>query len=209
MFDFADWINGVETPAETVVVFQKPGLIAEIARVQDEPEPIEAVLGEAGKAGKLARLHAELQASKSIWYISPLHRDTEKAILKQFPDVSMPRFAVSPPVLADRANDRQSEAFIGAFEAWKFKQEQWLAENAEAVNAATEEMQQVALMRGAARLAAAVTYIEVQGEKHSAQLTPQDIIELERQLGSPQVELLVEALNRVSTEAPQEPDPTN
>lgn len=213
-FDFAEWLAGVEEPAEAVTIYQKPGLVAQIAALQESLPPegakVERGLGDADPQQKLKDLREALAASRTVWYVSPLTREDEQAIEAAFPEPAPPPvFPDDPPQLATRATEAQSRAFTDGWAAWQEAKGRWEAEHADQLTAWKAEAEDVSLKRGAARLAQSISWIEAGGQREQPHLTGDDILALERKLGQPQISLLVEALDRVNSEPPAEPDPTS
>ena len=216
LFDFNDWLDGIETPAEGVTVYQKPGLIGRLAKLQETidelPPNKEQTIGEVSPQAEVERLRREIAASKTVWYISPLTREDEQAVEEAYPEPELGiKFEEKPPRLADRATKEQTDAFLAAWGSFKELQKAWEVENADVIEEFQRKIQQVALDRGATRIAMSVNYIETFDTNgvptlRKVSLSADDVKAAERKLGQAQMGLLVEALERVSTKV-QEPDP--
>ena len=218
LFNMNDWLEGIEQPAEGVTIYQKPGLIAQLAKAEEalaaaKSVPTELAMGEVSPAAKVAELRRMIAQSKTVWYVSPLDRETEKALRRQHPEPKLAEtFDVPPPRLADRANVEQSIAFQAAIGAWKIEHDQWNRAHAQMLEEYQEALEQYQLALGYARIAASVTYIETFDEagnstRRAVSMTPEQIKKAEDRLGQPQIQLIVEAMDRVATEVPSEPDP--
>lgn len=217
-FDFTEWLGGVEIPAEGVTVYQKPGLIGQLKKAQEvvaalgEAHFSERAIGDYDPRQEVERLKLEIARSKTVWYLAPLDRDVERKIAEAYPEPEPPlRFTEEPPRLADRATVEQSQAFMEAWAAYQAHRQLWEEENQAVLNEWREKVAEVAIMRGAERLAKSVAYIDSYDEegrvtRKVVHLTADNILEAERRLGVPQMTVLSEALGRVSRQV-IEPDP--
>ncbi len=213
MFNFDDWLAGVETPAEAVTIYQKPGLIPRIEVLKESIEyNQERSLGDSDPKEELLKLEEELENSRTVWYMSPITQETRQAIEKAIPTPRMPknlRFNDPIPQLSQRATEKQSEAFVGAWTAYQIAKQEWDQDHEEELAEFQLEILDAATKQGAEMIAQSVTYIETaDGKRSPVKLTAAQILELQRKIGEPQIGLLVEAMNRISQEVPEAPDPT-
>lgn len=217
-FDFNDWLSGVETPAETVTIFEKPLLVGAIHDLKEElaatPPNTDRAIGDPDVHGdlqkRIAALSEELAASKATFYVSAVSPEDDAAIFRAHPDPAKTVvFDEKPPRLGANATEAQSQAYLKAWAAFETRQQMWLEEHAQELEEWRIAAQEVAAKRGAERLARAITYIRRAGqeEKQRVNLSADNIQALQHKIGQPQMGLLVEALERVSSQVPEDPDP--
>ena len=206
-----EWQGGVRAPVTTVHIFKRPDLIAELGKLQDlkergqSPELFESTIGERSKFDQVRR---ELEESLVIFHFAPIDEDDDRAILAAHPDPDgEPVFSEAPPALPQRATDKQSEAFLAAHKAWQARKEAWARENHESIADYQRRLTDVATDRGAERLARSLVAIEEGDVKRDVRWTADQIKQLRRRIGGPQLGLLIEAMQEANTKAPEVPDP--
>ena len=209
--NFEEWLGGVRAPVTTAHIFKRPDLIAELDKLQDlkergqHPELFEPTLGERSRLDQVRR---ELEESLVIFHFAPIDEGDDRAILAAHPDPDgEPVFAEAPPALPQRATDKQSEAFLAAHRAWQERKEAWARESREAIADYQRRFTDVATDRGAERLARSLVAIEEGDVKREVRWTADQIKQLRRRIGGPQLALLIEAMQEANTRAPQVPDP--
>ena len=209
--NFEEWLGGVRAPVTTAHIFKRPDLIAELDKLQDlkergqHPELFEPTLGERSKLDQVRR---ELEESLVIFHFAPIDEDDDRAILAALPDPDgEPVFSEAPPALPQRATDKQSEAFLAAHRAWQERKEAWARENREVIADHQRRLVDVYNDRGAERLARSLVAIEEGDVKRDVRWTADQIKQLRRRIGGPQLGLLIEAMQEANTRAPKVPDP--
>lgn len=209
--NFEEWLGGVRAPVTTAHIFKRPDLIAELGKLQDlkergqSPELFEPTLGERSRLDQVRR---ELEESLVIFHFAPIDEDDDRAILAAHPDPDgEPVFSEAPPALPQRATEMQSEAFLAAHKAWQARKEAWARENREAIADHQRRLVDVYNDRGAERLARSLVAIEEGDVKRDVRWTADQIKQLRRRIGGPQLGLLIEAMQEANTRAPKVPDP--
>ena len=209
--NFEEWLGGVRAPVTTAHIFKRPDLIAELGKLQDlkergqHPELFEPTLGERSRLDQVRR---ELEESLVIFHFAPIDEDDDRAILAAHPDPDgEPVFSEAPPALPQRATDKQSEAFLAAHRAWQERKEAWARENREVIADHQRRLVDVYNDRGAERLARSLVAIEEGDVKRDVRWTADQIKQLRRRIGGPQLGLLIEAMQEANTRAPEVPDP--
>lgn len=208
---FEEWLSGVRAPVTTAHIFKRPDLIAELGKLQglkergQHPELFEPTLGERSRLDQVRR---ELEESLVIFHFAPIDEDDDRAVLAAHPDPDgEPVFSEAPPALPQRATDKQSEAFLAAHRAWQERKEAWARENREVIADYQRRLTDVATDRGAERLARSLVAIEEGDVKRDVRWTADQIKQLRRRIGGPQLGLLIEAMQEANTKAPEVPDP--
>ncbi len=209
--NFEEWLSGVRAPVTTAHIFKRPDLIAELGKLQDlkergqHPELFESAIGEQSRLDQVRR---ELEESLVIFHFAPIDEDDDRAILAAHPDPDgEPVFAEAPPALPQRATDKQSEAFLAAHRAWQERKEAWARENREVIADHQRRLVDVYNDRGAERLARSLAAVEEGGVKRDVRWTADQIKQLRRRIGGPQLGLLIEAMQQANSTPPKEPDP--
>ena len=209
--NFEEWLSGVRAPVTTAHIFKRPDLIAELGKLQDlqergqHPELFEPTLGERSRLDQVRR---ELEESLVIFHFAPIDEDDDRAILAAHPDPDgEPVFSEAPPALPQRATEKQSESFLAAHKAWQERKEAWARENREVIADHQRRLVDVYNDRGAERLARSLVAIEEGDVKRDVRWTADQIKQLRRRIGGPQLGLLIEAMQEANTKAPEVPDP--
>lgn len=221
-FDFNQWLTEARVATRSVDVIQRPDLIADYQEWQrrfdrakltqpavekmergiGDPDPI-ALLEDEGRA-----LLEQIQASRSTFYLSALSETDQKGIEAAFPLPDSPvTFDLELPVLADGATEKQADAFLAAWDAWKVAQARFVDENAEILTKHQEAWNQANQDRNAERLARSITAIRQGGELHKVRLSSDQVRVLAKKIGNPQVDRLIAALNAANTDDPEKAVP--
>ena len=211
MLNFEEWLSGVRSPVESVHIYKRPDLIAELGKLRDlkerglKPELFEGTLGD---PSRYDTVRGELEASLAIFNFAPIDDSDEDAIIAAHPEPEgRPLFREAPPALPQRATEKQSEAFLAAHKAWQDRKESWTERHADEIANWSRNFNQVLSSRGAERLARSLVSIDEGGEVTEVRWTAEQIRQLKRRIGNPQMGLLIEAMNRACTKPPEEPDP--
>lgn len=219
-FDFNQWLTEARVATRSVDILQRPDLIGEYEEwrrqyeraVAARPSVSERTLGEQDPVDVLEaqgrQLLAQIQAARTTWYLAALSDRTEKAVEAAYPLPESPVvFDLALPVMADSATEKQADAFLGAWEAWKIAQARFVDDNAEVLVPFQAEWEEAQRNRQAERLARSVTAIRAGGVLNKVRLTADQVLAMEATLGKAQVGKLLETLAHANDDDPEQAVP--
>ncbi|WP_102508092.1 hypothetical protein [Sanguibacter massiliensis] len=212
------WLGGATVAEAAVEVYQRPDLLARIEEWQRRYERAEqSDVGErsAGEEDPLAALEAEgealvaeLEASKSVWFLRALSSDDERAVNEAHPLPEKPEtFAEKPPFMQARPTDAQARAFTQAYLAWEERKRLFSVEHAAEADAYREAVTAALIARGAEKIVRALSRIEVGGEVIATSITLDQAQSLPARLGEVQVGKILEAIDAATNLEPSLPAP--
>lgn len=216
--DLEAWLGGATVAEASVEVYQRPDLLARIEEWRRRYERAEqSDVGErsAGEEDPLAALEAEgealvaeLEASKSVWFLRALSSADEKAIDEAHPFPERPSvFAEKPPFMQARPTEAQARAFSQAYEAWGVRKKMFDAEHAASMDAYVQGATSALIARGAEKIVRALSRIEVGGEVIASSITLEQAMGLPARLGEVQVGKIIEAIDAATNLEPGVPAP--
>lgn len=213
-FDFGAWLAGASATTTSVDILQNPALLGKYeswqrrysraSRTADErsagePDPLKALEAEG------ERLLSQIEESRSVWHVRALTADDERAILAAFPDPKGPEgFDERPPRLTSSPTEAQAKAFSYGYQAYEKRMAMWVEAHRAELDAYGESLRQVAISRGAERISRAVVLIE-QGGRQISKITAEHAEQLPQAIGEAQVEVLLQAIAKASTDVPEVP----
>lgn len=221
IFDFSQWLTEARVATRSVDVFQRPDLIGNLqdwqrrmdaAKKAAEGKPVETALGERSPIQVLEEegdyLLEQVQAARTVWYLAALTDRTEESIEKAFPLPAPPVvFDLAVPRMPDSPTEKQAEAFLAAWEAWKVEETRFLDEHADVFTAYQDAWNEVVRNRQAERIAQSVVSIVQGGVRHKVELTSDQVKTLETVLGKPQIDKILQALEQAKNEDPEKAVP--
>lgn len=217
-FDFDSWLIDAQPAQTSVVILQRPDLLAAYQEWQERWTQASKEGGDIDRdlsqPSALLALHHEgeqllneLRAARSIWYLRAIDREDEAAIQKAFPLPEAPvRFQRRIPTMADRPTEAQSLAFTMAWTAYTEAKARWEEENEPVLAPWRQEYEDAVITRAAERIARSLVKIEQNGKTARPRLTADQVKELEKRIGQPQIGMLMQAVERVTTQAPSDPE---
>lgn len=209
MFDFDSWLAGAGLPQSSVEILQRPELLARLADMERRARRLSADRGIADDdvVGDVAALLAEVEASRTVWFVRALTSEDVDAILAAHPIDPTPRFTGRLPAVVPNPTEAQARAFLGMWESYEAQRERWQAEHAADLEAHAARSVEAMRARGAERISRAVVRIEQQGQVIADHVTVVQAMALPRVLGEPQVAAILAAIDAASDSVPEvDPD---
>lgn len=214
--NLTDWLSGATVAEMSVDVYQRPDLLGKInewerrlerataagdaERSAGEPDPIAALEAE-GEA-----LLAELEASKSVWYMRALSSDDEDAINEAHPLPEPPaRFAEKPPVLTARPTEVQSQAFLKAHEAYEQRKTLHDEERRPDAEKYVKQLTVTLKARGVEKIVRSLARIEAGGSVIATAITAEQAATLPAKIGEQQTGKILEAIADATQIEPELP----
>lgn len=214
--DFDAWLAGAGLAQGSVEILQKPALLAQwddLARRYERAQDL-AAAGEAGITDEAphadlereaAELLAELEASRTILHVRALIPSDLAAILAAHPVKPGPQFRDKIPSVQPNPTENQSKAWLGMWEAYGLRKEEWEADNAAAIDAHREETLAALLAQGAEKVSRSVTRVEQGGRVIAEHITVDQVMKLAEMIGDAQVSKIIAKIDEVSAAAPEVP----
>lgn len=217
-FDFDQWLTESRVAQTSVEVLQRPDLLAEVEdwkrrmerakslpanpdRSFGEADPVEALKAE-GQA-----LIEQIRDSRATFYLAALDAKDERAIEAAHPMPDPPVMFDRPlPELSDRATDAQAQAFLGAWDAWKQAKDEFISAHVDVLAPWQEQTERILELRGAERVARSVVSMKQHGVTTKLHLTAEQVLKMQETFGKPQMSLFIEALDKLKTNPPKEPE---
>ena len=215
--DFESWLSGASATTTSIEILQTPALLGRYeswlrrynrARAADvgsersasDPDPVKALEAEG------VALLDEIERSRSTWHVRALSGDDNRGIIEAHPDPVAPEgFTEKPPRIVTSPTEAQAKAFSQGYEAWSHRQQLWVSENRAQLEAYGEALRQINVDRGAEKIARAVVRVEQGGRVVTERVTAEQALALPARIGEAQVAVLLDAINRASTEVPEVP----
>lgn len=216
--NLTDWLAGATVAESAVEIYQNAALLGRIEEWEgryaraESADDSESVLGEASQTQALEAegrgLLAELEASKSVWYMRALSSQDGLAIEGAHPLPERPaRFEEKPPFLQARPTEAQARAFIKAMEAWEARREAFAeahrADAEEYVAAATKAL----VARGAEKIVRSLSRIEVGGEVIAESIAIDQARSLGERIGEAQLGKILGSIEAATNAEPSMPAP--
>lgn len=214
--DFDAWLDGASLTEASVDIMQDASLMGRYAdwlrrferaaaqpraeRSMGEPDPMATIAVE-GEA-----LLAEVEASRSTWFVRGLTMDDITAIQEAFPDPpAAPSYTKPMPELQRSPTDAQARAYLAAVEGWEVGQRRHAEEHAEAIDVWAKAQLGTLTSRGAEKIARAVVRIEQGGRVVAESITADQARRLPSRLGEAQVKKILDAIDAATAEVPEVP----
>lgn len=216
VFDFDAWLDGASPTTTSVDILQNPSLLGKYEDWQRRYQRAknlgseELGIGEVNPVTALEaegeQLLTELEQSRAVWHVRGLTGDDDKAIRVAHPDPKPPAgFDEQPPKIVTAPTEAQAKAFSQGYEAWQHRQQAWVETHRAEIEKYGEDLEQVALARGAERISRAIVKVEQAGRIVTTHITAEQALALPQRIGEPQVAVLIAAIGRASTEVPEVP----
>lgn len=219
-FSFEEFISGANVAELSVDIFQDGSLLGLFDEWKrrferaDRETPVERSAGEVSPLAALeaegAKLLAELEASKTVWFVRGLTTEDEIAIdaAHPIPESPVKAFTEAPPTHIRNGTEKQAEAFIAAYTSWITRRDEFNSAQQERPEAKAwmVEAQEAVFARGAEKISRAFRRIERDGE--TVTTTPPSIEQIRRlptAIGEMQVAKLVNAVEEASSVMPEVP----
>lgn len=219
-FDFNQWLTEARIATRSVDVLQRPDLIGEYQEWQRQYDRVKAAapsisersMGELDPVQALEvegrKLLEQIQASRATFYIAAVSDEDEKAIEAAFPLPEAPvTFDLELPTMADHATEKQADAFLAAWEAWKVAQARFVDQHAGVLQEFQDAWNAENENRNIERICRAVTAVRVGGELHKIRLTPDQVRDMEAHLGKPQIGKILQAIAQAGEDDPEKAVP--
>lgn len=220
-FDFERWLTEARIAQGTVEILQRPDLLADYqdwqrrydrAQKLAQAAPDERTIGDGDPLAELKEegrnLAAAIRAARTTWYLAALSFPDEEAIEQAHPIPDPPiRYARQLPSLPQNATETQSAAFLEAIKSWQIGRELFEAENASKLDPWREQVKQQVRHRQAERIVRSVMSIkDADGTVHKVKLTVDQVLRLERTIGSTQIDKLITEIDRLGSDSPTAPE---
>ena len=212
---FDAWLSGATLAQGSVDILQNPALLGEwedLVRRHERAQHASKAEGGIADDNPLGALEAEaelllarIEASRTTFHVRALVPGDLDAILAAHPIKSGPRFAGKVPPVQPNPTEAQAKAWLGMMDSYRIQREAWEAEHAEEIAAHREETRAAMTAQGAEKIARAVTRVEQAGALVAERLTVEQVIAMSRRIGDTQLALIADAIDRVSTAAPEVP----
>lgn len=222
-FDFDAWLGGATISEVSVDIFQNGELLGRVNEWQrrykraeqiekdttgehsvDEPSTL-TTLEEEG-----ATLLAQLEESKTVWFLRALTAEDEIAIAAAFPSPKNPvkEFTEPAPLFIKNPTETQAAAYLSALKNWEAREEKFYSKqlSSDEYEQYLEKHRDVSAARGAERIHRAFVRIEKAGQviSNAAPSTSQ-IRRFPAAIGELQVAKLTKAIEDASNAEPEVP----
>lgn len=212
---FDEWLAGASLAQGSVEILQNPALLGRWEDLQRRWQRAQQIAqGEGGITddnpvaaleAEAEQLLADMEASRTIWYVRELTSDDLTAILAAHPLQDEPRYDGRIPSVQPNPTETQAKAFLGMYNAYRADVERWQDEHAEEIETFRRHVLDVNLARGAEKVARATVRIEQDGRTVAEHVSVDQVRILAARIGDPQVNRIIAAIDQLSESAPEVP----